>query len=249
MVNPPPAAAADNNVVSRGQSKRQSEALPIKLEPTDSSIPTIRRVGRQPSNRAPRTAPNEAPAKAAAASVAVPPSAAAGATPAAAKESSSVTIRVLQVNHRPPNTTVFLSKSKPQPQPLPPPHNNNSNGSGSQLPFLNTVKEEPTEDSSSSLNTQKRPLALPNHPLPPPPSAATAVARAPRTVARAPRTVARGFALRRVRASRGSRALASAAVSTSVRLQNGRLRSPSEMTAAADRFYASSAYQSARAHA
>ena len=242
MVNPPPAAAADNNVVSRGQSKRQSEALPIKLEPTDSSIPTIRRVGRQPSNRAPRTAPNEAPAKAAAASVAVPPSAAAGATPAAAKESSSVTIRVLQVNHRPPNTTVFLSKSKPQPQPLPPPHNNSSNGSGSQLPFLNTVKEEPTEDSSSSLNTQKRPLALPNHPLPPPPSAATAVARAPRTVAR-------GFALRRVRASRGNRALASAAVSTSVRLQNGRLRSPSEMTAAADRFYASSAYQSARAHA
>ena len=119
---------------------------------------------------------------------------------------------------------------------------------GNQLSFSDTIKEEPTEDSSSLTIRRKRPPkstsnseALKNDPLPlpPPPSAATA---------RAPRTMARGFALRRVRASRGSRALASAAVSTSARLQNGRLRSSAEMTAAANRFYASSAYLEPRTH-
>ncbi|KAH9405671.1 hypothetical protein TYRP_001531 [Tyrophagus putrescentiae] len=133
----PPANTAEQQhhqqPVSRRQSGRQSETLPIKLEPSNSSIATITRVNRppiNPSNRAPRTSSGEAPAAAAAASVAVSPAAAAaaaGATPAAAKESTGVTIRVIQVNPRAPNTTVFPSKSKPQPQqPLPPAHHHHN---------------------------------------------------------------------------------------------------------------------------
>ncbi|KAH9405667.1 hypothetical protein TYRP_001526 [Tyrophagus putrescentiae] len=90
----------------------QSDAVPIKLEPSNSSTVTITRVNpltTDPPNRAPRTGHDEA----AASSVAVPPPPASGTTalPAAAN------FRVLQVNNRPPNSTVSPSKSKLQQQP------------------------------------------------------------------------------------------------------------------------------------
>ncbi len=125
-------------------------------------------------------------------------------------------------------------------------HNNNHNSNGSsssqQRPFSNTasVKQEPTANNSSI--TRRSPhestsrSALQNYPPspPPPPPSAAAAARAPRTSARA-----RGRAL----------APAAASASTSHLLNNNRARrSPSEMAAVADRFTASSAYQSARTH-
>ncbi len=152
-------SANGGSTVSQGQSKRQSEAVPIKLEPTDSFTVTVTRVGRSP-NRAPRKAPDEAPAPAAS-SVAVPP------VPPA-------NVRVLQVNLRPPN--VFPSKSKPQQQ-LPPSHTNNNGTTTSaqqrqQPPAAaaavveerGTLKMKPTEANSSrtyrildSNNNNKRP--------------------------------------------------------------------------------------------
>ena len=110
------------STVSQGQSERQSDTVPIKLEPTDSFTVTVTRVGRSP-NRAPRMAHDEAPAPAAS-SVAVPP------VPPA-------NVRVLQVNLRPPN--VFPSKSKPQQQQLPPSHSNN-NGT---TPFGRQLQQQP----------------------------------------------------------------------------------------------------------
>ena len=121
-------------------------------------------------------------------------------------------------------------------------HNNdNSNGSSSQQrPFSNTVKPEPTANSSSSIliNTQRRPLestsTLRHSPPPPPPPSAAAAAAA---AARAPRTRASNRAL--------PDASASASAPTFYLLNS--LCSPAEMTAAISRFTASSAYQSARA--
>ncbi len=116
----------------------------------------------------------------------------------------------------------------------------NSSGSN-QLPFSNTIKQEPTDNNSISLITRKRPLestsssALQN-PLPLPPSVAAAAARAPQTRAR-DRALPAAFA--------------SAFASSSHQLNNSSRRSPvemNEMIAVADRFTASSAYQSISGH-
>ncbi|KAH9405668.1 hypothetical protein TYRP_001527 [Tyrophagus putrescentiae] len=152
----------------RRPSERQSEeALPIKLEPTESSTVTITRVSRPPSNRAPPTGHEEALTAAAAASVAVSPA-------------PTANVRVLQVNLRPPN--VFPSKSKPQWQ-LPFPHHNISTTSSAQpqrqqppaaaaVVESGTLRMEPTENSNTyrilNNNNNKRPAGNSNAAQPSP---------------------------------------------------------------------------------
>ncbi len=143
-------SAVSGSTVSQGQS---SEAPSIKLEPADSSIVNIGRVSHPPSNQAPQTGHNEAPAS----SVAVPPppaAAAAGASPAAAKESSSSNIRVLRMN--PPstsNTNVGPPRSKPQQQQqqqLPHPNNNNNSNNITKTSAQQLQQQPPAADVSAA---------------------------------------------------------------------------------------------------